>query len=83
MPVARTYKINKSLRPDKRIFMTPPIRKFFAVILLILLIGVPFINWKLGAVFWMCAWLIFIFQNLFSRHSWKLPQEEDDGEEPD
>jgi len=83
MPVASTCKINKSVRPDKRFFMTSTVRKFFAVILLILLIGVPFINWKLGAVFWMCAWLIFIFQNLFSRHSWKLPHEDEEGDEPD
>jgi energy-coupling factor transporter transmembrane protein EcfT len=47
-------------------------RKFFAVILLILLIIVPFIDWRLGAVMWMCAWLVFIFQKLFSRQTWNL-----------
>jgi len=52
-------------------------RKIFAVILLLLLIGVPFWNWKLGAVLWMCAWLIFIFQNIFPGHRWKLGENED------
>ena len=59
-------------------------RKFFAVILLFLLIVVPFIDWRLGAVMWMCAWLVFIFQNLFSRQTWNLgdkEDEEDDKEE--
>jgi hypothetical protein len=52
--------------------ITDKTRKFFAVILLLLLIGVPFIDWRLGAVMWMCAWLVFIFQNIFSRQSWNL-----------
>jgi hypothetical protein len=34
--------------------ITDRTRKFFAVILLFLLIVVPFIDWKLGAVMWMC-----------------------------
>ncbi|MBW2485203.1 MAG: hypothetical protein JRF05_07585 [Deltaproteobacteria bacterium] len=58
-------------------------RKLFAIILLVLLLVVPFINWKLGALFWMCAWLIFIFQNLFSRQTWKLGKENDEGSEPE
>jgi hypothetical protein len=62
-------------------------RKFFAVILLILLIVVPFINWQLGAVMWMCAWLVFIFQNLLSRQTWNLgdkeEEEEDDEDDED
>ena len=53
-------------------------RKFFAVILLILLIIVPFIDWRLGAVMWMCAWLVFIFQNIFSRQTWNLGDKEDE-----
>jgi hypothetical protein len=56
-------------------------RKFFAVILLILLIVVPFIDWKLGAVMWMCAWLVFIFQNIFSTDKWNLGERKDDDEE--
>ena len=59
-------------------------RKFFAVILLILLIIVPFINWQLGALMWMCAWLVFIFQNILSRQTWNLGDkgdEEDDEED--
>jgi ABC-type transport system involved in cytochrome bd biosynthesis fused ATPase/permease subunit len=58
--------------------MSKNTRKIFAVILLVLLIGLPFINWKLGAVLWICAWLVFIFQNLLGHH-WK--PEEDGGEE--
>jgi len=50
--------------------ITDKTRKFFTVILLLLLIVVPFIDWRLGAVMWMCAWLVFIFQNLFSRQNW-------------
>jgi len=57
--------------------MTKTTRKLFAIILLAILIIVPFINWKLGAVFWMCAWLVFIFQNLFPKHQWKLGEEEE------
>ena len=56
-------------------------RKFFAVILLILLIIVPFIDWRLGAVMWMCAWLVFIFQKLFSRQDWNLGDNEEKEEE--
>lgn len=47
-------------------------RKVLAGILLVLLIGVPFINWRLGAVLWMCAWLVFLFQNIFARRTWHL-----------
>ena len=57
--------------------MTRRTRKFFAILLLILLLVVPFMNWKLGALFWMCAWLVYIFQGLFSRHSWKLGEDDD------
>jgi hypothetical protein len=63
--------------------MSSTTRKFFAFILLVLLIGLPFIDWKLGAVLWMCAWLIFIFQRLFPKHNWKFGEEdaEEDAEE--
>ena len=61
--------------------MSPVTRKFFAVILLILLIVVPFIDWRLGAVMWMCAWLVFIFQNLLSKQKWNLGDKEDEEEE--
>ena len=40
-------------------------RRILAAILLVILIGVPFLDWKLGAVLWMCAWLVFILQNLY------------------
>ena len=58
-------------------------RKFFAVILLIILIGVPFWNWRLGAVLWMCAWLVFIFQNLYSGRNSKFGKNKDPGDEQD
>lgn len=63
--------------------MSPTTRKFFAVILLVLLIGLPFIDWKLGAVLWMCAWLIFMFQKLFPKHNWKLEEDDDEKNEPE
>ena len=62
--------------------MSKTTRKIFAIILLIVLIGVPFMNWRLGAVLWMCVWLIFIFQNLFPRHNWKLGEDNDQKDEP-
>jgi hypothetical protein len=63
--------------------MTRTTQKISAAILLILLIGAPFINLKLGAVLWMCAWLVFIFQNLYPRHNWKFGEgdEEEDEQE--
>ena len=57
------------------------LRKTIAAILLVVLIGVPFINWRLGAVLWMCAWLVFIFQKLFARPSWTLEENKDEEEE--
>ena len=61
--------------------MSKTTRKIFAVILLIILIGLPFIDWKLGAVLWMCAWLIFIFQNISPKHDWKFGDNDDDEDE--
>ena len=52
-------------------------KRVMAAILLITLIVVPFINWRLGAVLWMCAWLVFIFQNLYSGRGWKLTEDND------
>jgi hypothetical protein len=63
--------------------MSHPIRRILAAILLIILIGVPFLDWKLGAVLWMCAWLVFILQKLYSPRNWKFgankePEDEED-----
>lgn len=63
--------------------MTRTTRKIFAVILLVLLVVVPFINWKLGAVFWMSAWIVYIFQNMFSRQNWRVLEEDDEEEKPE
>lgn len=51
------------------------------MVLLVLLIGVPFWDWKLGAVLWMCAWFVFIFQNIFPKHEWKLGDIEEQEDE--
>jgi hypothetical protein len=58
--------------------ITDKTRKLFAVILLSLLIIVPFIDWRLGAVMWMCAWLVFLFQKLFSRQDWNIGDKADE-----
>jgi hypothetical protein len=58
-------------------------RKIGAGILLVLLLGVPFINWRLGAVLWMCAWLVFILQNTLSRRNWHLGTKNEDKDTPD
>ena len=47
-------------------------KKIIAGILLCLLLIVPFLDWRMGAVLWMSAWLTFIFQKLFSRKDWNL-----------
>ena len=61
--------------------MSQTTRKIGAAILLVILIGVPFIDWKLGAVLWMCAWLVYIFQYLIPGQKWKLGQEVDEEDE--
>jgi hypothetical protein len=58
-------------------------RKIAAGILLALLLIVPFINWRLGAVLWMCAWLVFILQNTFARRRWHLGTRDEDEDAPD
>ena len=58
-------------------------RKVFAAILLVLLVVVPFWDWKLGAVLWMCAWLVFIFQNLYPGNKWKFGENKDQENEKD
>ena len=56
-------------------------RRILAAILLIILIGVPFLDWRLGAVLWMCAWLVFIFQNLYSSRNRKFGENNDENDE--
>lgn len=41
------------------------LRKISAATLLILLLVVPFLNWRLGALLWLCSWIIFLSQQLF------------------
>jgi ABC-type transport system involved in cytochrome bd biosynthesis fused ATPase/permease subunit len=61
--------------------MSQTVRRFSALVILVLLVVVPFIDWKLGAVLWMCAWLVFIFQNLFTKQKWKFGKENNDEDE--
>ena len=62
--------------------MSRAIRRILAAVILILLVVVPFLDWKLGAVLWMCAWLVFIFQNLYSgRHGRIGPDDRSEGEQ--
>ncbi len=57
--------------------------KFSAWVILILLVVVPFFNWRLGASFWMCALLVYICQQVFSGNPFRLrrPDEEEDDAE--
>ncbi len=43
------------------------IRKISAWSILIALIVVPFINWRIGAVMWLCAWIIYLLQMTFNK----------------
>lgn len=61
--------------------MSKNIQRISAIILLVILIGVPFLDWKLGAVLWMCAWLVFIFRNLYSGQTWNLGEKEEQEDE--
>ena len=63
--------------------MSQTIRRILAAILLIILIVVPFWDWKLGAVLWMCSWLVFIFQKLYSPRNWKFDVNKDLEDEQD
>ena len=59
-------------------------RKIGAWIILILLLVVPFINWRVGALLWMCAWLVYIIQGLSKgRPLVQYTAEEDDRIEED
>lgn len=55
------------------------LRKAGAATILLLLLVVPFINWRVGALLWMCAWLTFIFQGL-SRRRFFRGQQGNDGD---
>ena len=52
-------------------------RRIAAGILLVMLLLIPFIDWRLGAVMWMSAWLVFILQKLFSREEWRAGGKEE------
>ena len=56
-------------------------RKIGAWILLILLLVVPFINWRLGALLWMCAWVTYICQGVFNRNPIEHHYREDEDED--
>jgi hypothetical protein len=58
-------------------------KRIVAGTLLVLLIVVPFLDWRIGAVLWMSAWLVFILQKLFSREDWNLDENGDDESDED
>ena len=58
-------------------------KRIVAGTLLVLLIVVPFLDWRIGAVLWMSAWLVFILQKLSSREEWHLGEDGDDGPDED
>ena len=58
-------------------------RRIAAGVLLLLLIVVPFIDWRLGAVMWMSAWLVFILEKLFSRREWHLGEDDESNDQED
>jgi hypothetical protein len=58
-------------------------KRIVAGTLLALLIVVPFLDWRIGAVLWMSAWLVFILQKLSSREDWNLGKDGDDGPNKD
>ena len=58
-------------------------RRIGALILLIALLVVPFINWRLGAWLWLCAGLVHVFQGLFRGRPPLPPDIADEEEEVD
>jgi hypothetical protein len=56
-------------------------RKIGAWILLIILLVVPFINWRLGALLWMCAWVTYICQTIFDRKQSSMHDHGDNDDE--
>ena len=48
------------------------LKKIAAWILLVVLLVTPFINWRLGAVLWLCAWIIYVLQ--LAINSWQRRQ---------
>ena len=44
-------------------------KKVLAIIVLFLLLVVPFLNWRAGAVLWLVAWSVFLLQGLYVKHS--------------
>lgn len=37
-------------------------KKAITWIILVVLVVTPFVNWRLGAVIWLCAWIIYVVQ---------------------
>jgi len=56
-------------------------RKIVAWIILVILLVVPFLNWELGAIFWLCAGLVFISQGLFKGKPLEIHEDEDEKKE--
>lgn len=66
---------------EKKIPPQNLLRRICAAIILALLLIVPFFNWQLGALLWLCAWVTFLAGKLFDRKSWKLGQTDDENKD--
>lgn len=53
-------------------------KKIAAWLLLVILLVVPFVNWRVGAVIWLCAWLTYISQMAISGLRNRKSSPEDD-----
>jgi hypothetical protein len=60
-----------------------PIKRLIAGIILFMLLVTPFLNWRLGAILWMSAWLTFIFQKIFTKHNWNIGRDEKEHDNSD
>lgn len=53
-------------------------RRVYAIIVLFLLLVVPFLNWRVGAVLWLIAWSAFLLKGLFAKRDTHDGGEEDE-----
>lgn len=44
-------------------------KRFLAIIVLLLLLVVPFFNWRAGAVLWLIAWTVYLVKSLHDKRS--------------
>ena len=58
-------------------------KKIGAWIILFLLLVVPFIHFRTGAIIWMSAFLVYILQQVFQGNPFSIKKEEDMDAEKD